>query len=61
MLPDEENRTLSIAGMMKEWLEGIIFPRRAKKEIFSHCSCWEVREMLQHNVLSICGALPAFQ
>jgi hypothetical protein len=61
MLPDEENRTLSIAGMMKERLEGIIFPRRAKKEIFSHCSCWEVREMLQHNVLSIYGALPAFQ
>lgn len=31
MLPGEENRILSVAGMMKQWLEGIIFqegPRR---------------------------------
>lgn len=61
MLPDEENRILSVAGMMKQWLEGIIFPRRAKKEIFSHCPRWEVWDMLQLNVLSIYGPLPTFQ
>lgn len=52
MLPDEENRALSTPGMMKECLEGIIFPRRSKKEILRRCPCWEVgrRYSTMHSV-----------
>lgn len=40
--PRFQEQAMSIAGMTKEWLEGILFPRKARREIFSHCCCWEV-------------------
>lgn len=55
-IPDLKDRALSIAGMTKEWLEGIVFPKRARREIFSHCSCWEV-----YDALGFSGVVPTFQ